>query len=157
MPPAWLALLAPLPDDAVIDRKPVASAELIASGQADAVAGWESLTVHLSDASLGLRHVLLTLDADGTLVSGGDGVLFHRQEQRGADLWNIYDHENIGGRFETDGSFRGTRWHTHTEQPGDDEDSAVSSSHPSTPSPEDVERLGALAAWVIQRAPGKRT
>jgi hypothetical protein len=153
MPPAWLALLAPLPDDAVIDRQPVASPELVASGKADAIAGWETLTVHLSDAALGLRHVLLTLDAAGTLVSGGDGVMFHRLEQRGDDLWNIYDHENIGGRFEADGSFRGTRWHTRTEQRGDDEEGATSSSTPSVPSPDDIDRLRALAAWVLARAP----
>ena len=33
--PTWLALLAALPDDAIPERKPVASPELIASGQAD--------------------------------------------------------------------------------------------------------------------------
>jgi hypothetical protein len=153
MSPPWLALLAPLPDDAVVDRRPVASPDLVASGQADAIAGWESLTVHLSDAALGLRHVLLTLDATGTLISGGDGVMLHRQEQRGADLWHIYHHENIGGRFEPDGSFHGTRWRTRTEQLGDDEAGASSSSVPGVPSAAEVDRLRALAAWVIARAP----
>src|SRR5688500_6803229 len=117
MPPTWLALLAPLPQNAVVSRSPVASAELVASGKADAIAGWDSLVVHLSDAD-GLRHVMLTLDAAGTVISGGDGVLFQHEEQRGGELWQIYDHQNIGGRFESDGSFRGTRWHTHTEQHG---------------------------------------
>jgi hypothetical protein len=151
--PAWLALLAPLPDDAMIERKPVASAEQLASGTASAIAGWESITLNLSDPPLGLRHVLLTLDADGTLISGGDGVLFHRTEQRGGELWNIYDHENVGGRFEPDGSFHGTRWHTHTEHVGDEEEPKISSSTPSQPSDDDAVRLRALAEWVLSRAP----
>jgi hypothetical protein len=152
MPPSWLALLAPLPDDAVVERKPVASPALVASGKADAIAGWESITVHLSDPALGLRHVMLTLDGSGTLISGGDGVLFHRQETRGDDLWNIYDHHNVGGRFEADGSFNGTRWHSHTEHLGDAEEPTTSSSIPSQPSAEDIASLRDLAAWVLARA-----
>ena len=156
MPPAWLALLAPLPDDVTIERKAVASAELVAAGKADAIAGWDSITVNLSDIEHGLRHVLITLDAAGALISGGDTVLFHRQEQRDGELWNIYDHENIGGRFEVDGSFRGTRWHSRTEQLEADDDPKVSSHTPSTPSDDDVARLRALVAWVLERAPEKR-
>ena len=153
MRPTWLALLAPLPSDVTIERKPVASAELIASGKADAIAGWESLVVHLSDAVHGLRHVLITLDATGAVISAGDGVLFQREEERGAERWTIYDHENIGGRFEPDGTFRGTRWQSQTEQRGDDDEGATVSSSPATPSTEDVERLRALVAWVMDRAP----
>ena len=156
MAPAWLALLAPLPEDVVVERKSVASAELIASGKADAIAGLDSITVNLSDPAHGLRHVLITLDGAGTLISGGDAVLFHREEQRDGELWNIYDHENVGGRFETDGSFRGTRWHSRTEHLGDDDDPKASSSTPSPPSEDDVIRLRALVAWVLERAPGKR-
>lgn len=156
MPPAWLALLAPLPDDVVIERKPVASAELVAAGKVDAIAGWDSITVNLSDLEHGLRHVLITLDADGTLISGGDAVMFHREEQRGDELWSINDHHNIGGRFEPDGSFRGTRWVTHTESIGGDDEPKTSSHSPSTPSDNDVAQLRALIAWVLERAPGNR-
>lgn len=156
MPPAWLALLAPLPDDVTIERKPVASAELIAGGKADAIAGWDNISVHLSDVESGLRHVLIMLDAAGTLVSGGDAVMFHRKEQRDGELWNIYDHESVGGRFEVDGSFHGTRWHTHNELRGDDDEPKASSHTPSPPTDEDVARLRALIAWVLERAPGKR-
>ena len=152
MPPTWLALLAPFPDDVPIERMPVASAELVASGQADAIAGWESIRVSLSDAAAGLRHVLITVDAAGTLVSGGDTVLFHRQEQRDNELWNLYEHHSIGGRFETDGSFHGTRWLTHSQQRGDDEETATSTATPSSPAPEDVEALRRLIAWVVERA-----
>lgn len=154
MRPTWLALLAPLPADVTIERKPVASAELIASGKADAIAGWESLVVHLSDTH-GLRHVLITLDAAGSVISAGDGTLLQRDDHRGGEPWTIYDHENIGGRFEADGSFRGTRWQSQTEQRGDDDEGATISSTPSPPSAEDVEQLRALVKWVIDRAPLK--
>lgn len=156
MPPTWLALLAPLPDDAVIERKPVATPQMIESGSAGPIAGWESLAVYLSDVH-GLRHLLITVDATRAVLSAGDGVMFHREERRGNDLWNIYDHESVGGRFEADGSFRGTRWRIHTEQPGDDEAQAATSSTPSTPSADDVALLRALVAWVIERAPEKRS
>jgi hypothetical protein len=156
MRPDWLALLAPLPDDVVIERKPVASPELLASGQADAIAGWESITVNLSDVAYGMRHVLITLDGSGTLISGGDGVMCHRDERRGDETWQICDHENLGGRFEVDGSFLGTRWHTHVEQCGDEDENAVQQSDRSAPAPEDVARLRALVAWVLERAPVKR-
>jgi hypothetical protein len=153
--PTWLALFAPLPDDAVVERKPVASPELIAGGQADAIAGWESITAHLSDPA-GMRHVLITLDGNGTLISGADMVLFQREEQRGRDRVTIYDQENVGGRFEEDGSFRGTRWITHTEQIGDDDENAHATSLPSPPTEQDVASLRATIDDVIRRAPGRR-
>jgi hypothetical protein len=156
MPPTWLALLAPLPDDVTIERVAVASPELVASGKVDAIAGWESIRIHLSDPDDGLRHVLITVDADGTLLSGGDTVMFHRQEQRDSELWNIYEHHSVGGRFEIDGSFSGTRWLTHTEQRGDDEASATSTATPSPPSPQEAEQLRALITWVIERAPSRK-
>jgi hypothetical protein len=153
--PAWLALFAPLPDDAVVERKPVASPELVASGKADPIAGWDSISVHLSDVP-GLRHVLITLDANDQLLTASDMVLFQRTEPRGRDQLTIYDQENVGGRFEEDGSFRGTRWVTHTEQIGDDHEHAHTTSLPSPPSPADVAALRELVEAVLKRAP-KRT
>lgn len=153
--PPWLALFAPLPEDAVIERKPVASPELVASGQADAIAGWECISVNLSDPTAGLRNVLITLDGNGTLLSASDWVLFEREEQRGGDRVIIHDHENVGGRFEEDGSFRGTRWLTHTEQIGDDEEHAHTTTLPSSPSDQDVASLRAVIEAVLKRAPGR--
>ena len=153
--PAWLALFAPLPDDAVVERKPVASPELVASGKADPIAGWDSISVHLSGVA-GLRHVLITLDANDQLLSASDMVLFQREEQRGRDEVTIYDQENVGGRFEEDGSFRGTRWITRTEQIGDDEEHAHTTSLPSPASLADAAALRALVDAVLKRAP-KRT
>ena len=154
--PAWLSLFAPLPADAVIERKPVASPELVASGKADAIAGWESITVGLSDPAAGMRHVQITLDGSGKLLSASDMVLFHRHEQRDHDAVTIFDQENVGGRFEDDGSFRGTRWHTRTEQIGDDDEHAQLTSRPSPPSTADAASLRTLVDDVLTRA-GART
>jgi hypothetical protein len=157
MAPTWHALLAPLPDNVVVHRKPVASAAQLAGGQAGSIAGWDSISVNLSDPPRGLRHVLVVVDEAGTLLSANDAVLFHREEQRGGDTWNIYDHENVGGRFEADGSFNGTRWRSRTEHLGDDDEPKSRSATPSTPTPEDVTRLRAVVAWVLARAPKQRS
>jgi hypothetical protein len=152
--PNWLALLAPLPDDVVPTRKPVASAELIASGKADAIIGWDSIMIDLSAGLAGLRHVQLTLDAKGTLLSAGDNVLFHRTENRGGRVVTIYDQQSVGGRYADDGSFHGTRWVTHTEQDHEDPDGEPAiTSTPSKPSNEDIMALNVLVAEVLRRAP----
>jgi hypothetical protein len=156
MNPPWLALFAPLPDEALVERKPVASPELVASGKADAIAGWDSITVNLSDMPAGLRHVQITLDGDDKLLSASDLVLFHREEQRGRQVVTIYDQENVGGRFDDDGTFRGTRWLTRTEQIGDDDAHAHTTSLPSPPSEHDVASLRTLVDAVIKRAPARR-
>ena len=152
--PKWLALLAALPDEAVPERKPVASPELIATGKADAIAGWDSITVHLSALECGLRHLQVTVNAEGKLLSAGDHVLVERKERRGNLLVTIYDQESVGGRYADDGSFQGTYWVTHTEQ--DDEhadDEPNITSKPSEPSREQIVALNALVAEVLRRAP----
>ena len=156
MNPTWLALFAPLPADAAVARKPVASPELVASGKVDAIAGWESITVNLSDVATGMRHVMVTLDGDGQLLSASDLVLFHREEHRGRHVVTVYDQQNIGGRFEPDGSFHGTRWQTRTEQIDDDDGQAHTTSLPSQPSASDVTALRALVEDVLQRARARR-
>ena|SRR5688572_13907589 len=155
MTPPWLALLASLPDHAVFERKPVASTELIQSGKADAIAGWESITVNLSEA-IGMRHVMVTLDGGGKLLSASDHVMRHRTEPRDRHIVTIYDHENVGGRFEEGGAFHGTRWQTRTEQIDNDEEHAQMTSLPSPPSASDVTSLRALVEDVIRRAPARR-
>lgn len=152
--PKWLALLAALPDEAIPERRPVASPELIAGGKADAIAGWHSIIVNLSAGVAGLRHVQLTLDADGKLLSAGASVLFHRTEHRDGRIVTIYDQESIGGRYADDGSFHGTRWETHTEQDHQhaDGEPAITST-PSPPSHQDIMALNVLVAEVLRRAP----
>jgi hypothetical protein len=154
MTPKWLALFAPLPDYAVFERKLVASTELLRSGKADAIAGWESVTVNLSDVT-GMRHVMVTLDGDGKLLSASDHVMLQRTEPRDRRIVTIYDHENVGGRFEADGAFHGTRWQTRTEQIDGDDEHARITSLPSPPSASDVTSLRALVEDVIRRAPGR--
>jgi hypothetical protein len=153
--PAWHALFAPIPDNAVIERKRVASPQQLAEGSAEAIAGWDSITVNLSGEH-GLRHVLITLDADDTLLAGADTVLFDRTERRGDLEVTIYDHENIGGRFERDGSFRGTYWQTRTEQIGDDDEGAVTQSTPFAPTDDQIAALRRLVADVLHRAPARK-
>ena len=151
MMPDWLRLLAPLPDTAIPERSPVASAEQIANGTAGPIAGWESVKVYLSDPSVGLRHVLITLDADGKLLSAGDAILLERQEQRGDVTVTIYDQESIGGRFEDDGSFRGTRWRTRTEKVGDEDEEGQTTSTPSPPTDDETAALRHLVDDVLKR------
>ena len=74
--PEWLSLLVPLPPDVKPERKPVASVEQLAQGTAGPIAGWKSVTVNLSEPDYGLRHVQVTLDEHGQLLSGGDYVMF---------------------------------------------------------------------------------
>ena len=149
--PEWLALLAPLPNDVVTERKPVASAQQIADGTAGPIAGWQSISVNLSSPHAGSRNILITVDASGTLLSGGDHVMFVTPP---ADAGSpaIFDHESIGGRFEVDGSFRGTRWRTRTEQmPEAEDDGTTTMSEPSAPTEPEIAALRQLIADVMRR------
>ena len=71
--------------------------------------------------SPGLRHVLVVLDATGQPISASDHVLYWSKVSRidqnadtvlGSALHAEFCQESIGGRFESDGTFRGTRWQT---------------------------------------------
>jgi hypothetical protein len=144
----WHALLAPLPEDAVPERKPVGSPEVLATPAGRSIAGWEQLTINLSAGPAGLRSVLVVLDAGGALLSAGDSVLYRSGD---ADRATIL-HLSVGGRFESDGSFHGTRWHSVAIEPGGEEEPEWEST-PSAPSEEDVEALRTLVAEVIRRQP----
>lgn len=151
--PPWLALFAPLPDDAGVERKPVASAEQIAKGTAGPIAGWQKVTVNVSDPDRGLRHVQVTLDADGRLLSGSDHVMFIRETTPDGSSALLTDHESVGGRFETDGSFRGTHWLTTLENSADGETSTTRAAVHRAPTEVEVERLRRLIDEVLRRAP----
>jgi hypothetical protein len=151
-PPAWHALLAPLPADASPQRRPVASAETLAGPTASAIAGWEQLVLQLSAGSAGLRTVLVVLDDIGTLLSASDSVLYRTGAPTGVaqtDPGAILQ-LSIGGRFEEDGSFHGTRWHS-VAVARDGEDPQWEST-PSEPSLEDVDGLRTLVAELMRRA-----
>jgi len=142
--PAWHALFAPLPADAPVMRKPVLPPELRGNPSSAPIAGWEHLSVQLSAPGTGLRHVMFTLDADGRVISGGDWVLY-TEGKRGI-------HENVGGRFEPDGRFLGTRWRTVSEQEDDEDEARILESVSSPPSEADIAAIKALAEEVLRRA-----
>ena len=126
--PSWLSLLSPLPDNAVVEKKPVASADQLADNSAGPIAGWQSVIVNLSEPACGLRHVLITLDEHGDLLAGGDHVMFVRDTTPDGLEATTTDHESIGGRFEKDGSFHGTHWKTTLVGSTDDEESSMARS-----------------------------
>ena len=152
--PAWLALLAPLPRDVKPERKPVASAAQLANGTAGPIAGWQSISVNLSEPAYGLRHVQVTLDEHGQLLSGGDHVMFVREATPDGSEATLTDHESVGGRFEQDGSFRGTHWATTLEsQPDSDDGESVPRATASrAPSEEEVAALRQIIADVLTRS-----
>jgi hypothetical protein len=106
--------------------------------------------LHLSAGTAGLRNVLITIDAQGNVLSAGDTVLFQHEEPSGESMLTVYDIESLGGRFWPDGSFTGTRWKTRTEQ--DEQGQEATTSVPSSPSPEDVAAMNQLVAEMLRRA-----
>jgi hypothetical protein len=145
-------LLAPLPADALPRRQPVGSPEVLAKPEGAAIAGWEQLTIDLSAGAAGLRNVLVVLDGEGRLLSANDTVLYCSAPMDGsADGVTEFLHESIGGRFEADGSFRGTRWRGRTLQ-ADDEDEGQHQSTPCEPDAAEVAALRALVDEVLRRA-----
>jgi len=150
--PGWLSLLVPLPPDVKPELKPVASVEQLAQGTAGPIAGWHSVTVNLSEPAYGLRHVQITLDEQGQLLSGGDHVMFVRETTPDGGEATLTEHESVGGRFEPDGSFRGTYWKMTLERNPDDEDASITRSAENRPPSEDeVAALRRLIADVLSR------
>src|ERR1043166_386661 len=142
----WHALFAPLPNEAVLHRKPVAPPEGLAKPEGAAIAGWEQLTIELSAGSAGLRHILVVLDASGRPISAGDTVLYCLEKWRtdpAADAQGTPPRyveilkESVGGRMEPDGTFNGTRWRTVGIETDEEEEPQLEST-PSTPSATDM-------------------
>lgn len=143
---SWQALLAPLPPDPLPRRVPVASAALLAAGSADAIADGENLVVELSAGPAGLRIVLVVIDGEGRLLAASDHVLFRFPGREPVQV----RHESIGGRFEEDGTFKGTCWLIEGPEPVEDEEPGWTMS-PRPPTARETDRLRALAAEVLQR------
>ena len=152
MTPSWLSLLSPIPPDVTVQRKPVASAEQLAKGTAGPIAGWVSVSVNLSAPKYGLRHVLITLDENGQLLSGSDHVMFVRETTPG-DEATLTEHESVGGRFEKDGSFLGTYWKMMLESAPDDDENSVARSHEKrVPTDDEIALLRRIIADILSRA-----
>ena len=141
-------------------RKPVAPPEILATPEGAAIAGWEQLTVELSAGSAGLRIAMVVLDASGQPISVSDTVLYRSEfaAGHGADRHPAieYYQESVGGRLESDGTFRGTRWRTVGVETADGEEPQLEST-PSQPSAADVTGLKALVAEVLRRRPPDRS
>ena len=153
---SWHALLAPLPAEAVVSRKPVAPAELVNDASTSAIAGWDQLTVELSAGRDGLRHLMVVLDATGRPISAGDHVLTIREvtDATSGALLNEYVHDSLGGRIEPDGTFNGTRWHMVRVLAPDeeaDEDNPPADARSSKPTAEEIVAIRALVADIMQR------
>ena len=155
--PTWLSLLSPGPADVVPHRKPVASAQQLEQGTAGPIAGWQSVTVNLSEPVYGLRHVQVTLDETGALLAGGDHVMFVRETTADGSEAMLTEHENVGGRFEKDGSFNGTHWHTVLEHAADEERSLTRSAEHRPPTDEEVAALRRIIADVLSRVSPPQT
>jgi hypothetical protein len=149
--PPWLELLSPLPHDVAPQKKPVASAEQLATGTAGPIAGWQNITLHLSEPRYGLRHVQVTLDEHGRLLSGSDHVMFVRDTGPDGEA-TLTDHESIGGRFELDGSFRGTCWKSRVEAaPDGNDDNAKHHAVSSAPTADQIAALRRIIQDVLGR------
>lgn len=144
----WHALLAPLPESARVRRRPVAPATGLAPAAAAAIAGWSSLVLDLS-AEDGLRVVQVLVDARGRPLSAGDHVMFRSPGRHGSTRPWVRQ-ESIGGRFEGDGSFRGTYWEVEGPEPEDDQPPRWTPV-PRSPTSEEVAGLVALVAEVRRR------
>jgi hypothetical protein len=150
---SWHTLLGPLPPDAIPQRKPVASPEVLAKPEGAAIAGWENLLLYLSAGAAGLRVLQVLLDADGRALSASDHVLFRAEAADGVAPAEMRQ-ESIGGRFEDDGTFRGTYWHVSGPEPVDDEEPKWEMV-PREPTPEEIAALRELVAELLRRQPGR--
>ncbi len=136
MRPDWHALFAPLPPEAAVQR-----ARLL-------VPGWEQITVELSAGEAGLRHAMVVLDETGTPISAGDWVMYRTQGEGEV----TYVHENVGGRFEADGSYLGTRWRSVAVESEGSEKALTQEMTSSKPSAEDVAGIRALVKELLSRS-----
>lgn len=97
--------------------------------------------------------MLVVLDAGGTLVSAGDAVLYRSglsdPTPPAEDAPALIRQESIGGRFEPDGSFHGTRWQSVAIDRGEEELDWESTQ--SAPSEDDVAGLRLVVAEVLRR------
>jgi hypothetical protein len=151
-PAPWLSLFAPLPDDARPSRKPVSAAGTPGAMPESPIAGWESLTLDLSDPPFGIRIVMVTIDASGRPISASDHVMLRQvgDQPAGSNEKVAMSQSSLGGRIEEDGSFRGTFWTVEGPEPDGDELPQWLQT-PRAPTDEEVARLMAIVQDVTAR------
>jgi hypothetical protein len=146
----WHVLFAPLPEGAVPRRSPVAAPGTPGAAEGSPIAGWQSVVLDLSDPGVGMRVVMATLDGEGRLLGGSDMVMYRAETAPGV-VESL--HESVGGRFEPDGTFRGTRWRSLIVERDGDEDDRQTSGTPSAPTEADVTGIRRVVAELLRRAP----
>ena len=151
MSESWHTLLAAIPKDVRVNRRPVIPPHSTGV-TATPVFDWETLTIELSDGNSGLRHVLVTLDGQGRPISASDLVLYRSGLEDGRVEVRT---ESIGGRIEADGRFFGTRWTSIGYETRATESDAGIQSTSSVPTDQDVDRLLTLVKDVQKRRPAK--
>lgn len=143
--PAWLAVLAPLPPDAIPQRQPVAAPEILATPEGASIAEWRQLVLHLSEPCVGLRTVLVVVDGSGAVLSAGDSTFERLSEEP-----PLVRHASIGGRFEPDGRFLGTCWRSEGPEPPEDEPSQLEWAR-TEPTADETAALRALVEEMLRR------
>jgi len=97
------------------------------------------------------------LDGSGTLLSGSDHVLYRLGLDGGPALADaaapcLIRQVSVGGRFEPDGSFHGTRWLSEAEDPGGGVDELEWKMTKSEPTASDVEGLRRVLSELLRRS-----
>ena len=151
MSESWHTLLAAIPKDARVNRRPVIPPHSTGTTETP-IADWETLTIELSDGNAGLRHILVTFDGKGRPIGASDLVLYRSGLEDGRVEVRT---ESIGGRIEADGRFFGTRWTSIGYETRATESDAGIESTRSVPTDHDVDRLLTLVKDVQKRRPPK--
>ena len=148
--PVWHALLAPLPPVATPTRRRIGPEVSAPDAPESAIAGWSELVLDLSAGPTGSRVIQVVLDPADHPLAASDMVYFRPVPADRAD--SRHRQESIGGRFEEDGSFRGTCWIGTATGPAEDE-SLQWDLTPSQPVEEQVAALRKLVTSVMALEP----
>jgi len=146
--PAWHALLAPLPPNATPTRRRIGPERSSPDAPDSAIAGWSELVLDLSVGHTGSRVIQVVLDPTDRPLAASDMVYFRPVPADRPD--SQHRQESIGGRFEEDGSFRGTCWIGTATGPAEDERLQWDLT-PSQPIEEQVAALRRLVTSVMAR------
>lgn len=150
-PPAWHALLAPLPPAAAPTRRRIGPEMSSPDAPDSAIAGWSELVLDLSAGATGSRVIQVVLDPTDRPLAASDLVYFRPEPADRPD--SHHRQESIGGRFEEDGSFRGTCWIGTATGPAEGEIFHWDLT-PSQPVEEQVAALRRLVTAVVAREHG---
>ena len=141
----WLSLLGPLPVEAVPRVSPIGRGEM-PQDPTSPIHGWKDLIVEIGTGDQCYRIVHVLVDADGGLLSGSDHIVYRSETGPGGESEQF----SIGGRFEPDGTFNGTRWHVVGPEPIDD-DQPNWNYTPRKPTAEEIAALRELVGEVLKR------